>query len=83
LDGRQNWVTIMTTDGQYVSSFLVEDSTGARADGEDRLYLAKWAAVKAPEAVRGLPGDPHVTSIFRTDVAGRPRPLLTSSASPS
>ena len=73
LDGRQNRVTIMTTDGQYVSSFLVEGFHRSIAvDGRDRLYLGKWTAVKEPD---GLSADyqeiPYVTSIFRTDVAGK------------
>jgi 6-bladed beta-propeller len=73
LDGRQNRVTIMTTDGQYLSSFLVEGfHRNIAVDGQDRLYLGKWAAVKQPD---GLSADyqeiPYVTSIFRTDVAGK------------
>jgi len=73
LDGGQHRVTILTTDGQYLSSFLVEGfHRDVAVDGQDRLYLGKWAAVKQPDQLSGeFQEVPYVTSIFGTDVTGK------------
>jgi hypothetical protein len=63
----------MTAEGQYVSSFLVEGfHRDIAVDGQDRLYISKWAAVKEPDQLSGdFQEVPYVTAIFRTDVAGK------------
>jgi len=73
LDGAQRRVSILTADGQYLSSFLVEGfHRDIAVDGQDRLYLGKWAAVKEPDQLSGeFQEVPYVTSIFATDATGK------------
>ncbi len=73
LDGGQHRVTILTTQGEYVSSFPVEGfHRDVAVDGKDRLFLSKWSAVKEPDKISTEYQEiPYVTSIFRTDETGK------------
>lgn len=73
LDFTQNRIIIMSTDGRYVSGFPLEGFFANLAvDGKDRLFLARWAAVKEPDQLStNFQEIPYVTSIFRTDAAGK------------
>jgi hypothetical protein len=73
LDGGQHRVTILTTQGEYVSSFPVEGfHRDIAVDGKDRLFLGKWSAVKEPDKISTeFQEIPYVTSIFRTDETGK------------
>jgi hypothetical protein len=73
LDGGQHRVTILTTEGQYVSSFPVEGfHRDIAVDGKDRLFLGKWSAVKEPDKISTEYQEiPYVTSVFRTDETGK------------
>jgi hypothetical protein len=73
LDFMQHRVIIMTTEGRYVSGFPLEGSFGAVAvDGRDRVFLGKRAAVKEPDRLSTeFQEVPYITSIFRTDAAGK------------
>jgi len=73
LDGGQHRVTIMTTEGQYLSSFLLEGfHRDIAVDGQDRLYLGKWAAAKEPDKLSAeFQEISYVTSVFGTDVTGK------------
>ena len=73
LDFSQSRVSIMTTEGRYVSGFPLEGFFAMLAiDGRDRLFLAKRAAIKEPDKLStDFQEIPYVTSIFRTDAAGK------------
>ena len=73
LDSSQSRVIIMTIDGRYVSGFPLEGFFSTLViDGRDRLFLAKRAAVKEPDKLStDFQEIPYVTSIFRTDLAGK------------
>lgn len=73
LDGRQNRVSIMNAEGQYLSGFPVEGFHNSIAvDGGDRVFLGKWGAVKEPEKISSeFQEIPYVTSVFRMDLTGR------------
>jgi hypothetical protein len=73
LDFMQNRVIIMATDGRYLSGFPYEGFFSTLAiDGRDRIFLSKRAAVKEPDKLSTeFQEIPYVTSLFRTDVAGK------------
>jgi hypothetical protein len=73
LDGGQHRVTILTSEGQYVSSFPVEGyHRDIAVDGKGRLFLSKWFAAKEPDKISTEYQEiPYVTSVFRTDEAGK------------
>jgi hypothetical protein len=73
LDFMQSRVTIMMTDGRYMSGFHLDGFYRTLAvDGQDRLFLAKWAAVREPDKLStDFQEVPYLTSIFRTDVEGK------------
>ncbi len=73
LDTMQHRIIIFAADGRYLSGFSLEGYFRAMSvDGQDKLYLAKWGAVKAPDQLSTeFQEVPYVTSIFRTDIAGK------------
>lgn len=73
LDTMQHRIIIFAADGRYLSGFSLEGYFRAMSvDGQDKLYLAKWGAVKEPDQLSTeFQEVPYVTSIFRTDVAGK------------
>lgn len=73
LDFMQNRVIILNTDGRLVSGFPLKEFFASLAvDGRDRIFLGKHAAVKEPEKLStDFQEIPQVTSVFRTDAAGK------------
>jgi hypothetical protein len=79
LDTMQHRIIILAADGRYLSGFSLEGYFRAMSvDGQDKLYLAKWGAVKEPDQLSTeFQEVPYVTSIFRTDIAGKDLVHLT------
>jgi len=78
LDGRQRRVTFLTSQGEYVSSFRFDGFFRTLAiDGQDRLFLAKYAAAEELKLSTEFREVPYITSIFRTDASGKEMIHLT------
>jgi len=78
LDGRQRRITILTNEGQYVSSFRFDGFFRALAiDGQDRLFLAKYGATEELKLSTEFREVPYITGIFRTDASGKEMVHLT------
>jgi len=78
LDGRQRRVTFLTSQGEYVSSFRFDGFfSGLAFDGQDRLFLAKYAAAEELKLSTEFREVPYVTSIFRTDASGKEMVYMT------
>lgn len=78
LDGRQRRATFLTNEGQYLSGFPLEGFFRSLAiDGQDRLFLAKWAAAEELKLSTEFREVPYITSIFRTDSSGKEMVHLT------
>ncbi len=78
LDGRQRRITILTNEGQYVSSFRFDGFFRALAiDGQDRLFLAKYGAAEELKLSTEFREVPYITGIFRTDASGKEMVHLT------
>ncbi|MBM3293668.1 MAG: 6-bladed beta-propeller [Candidatus Aminicenantes bacterium] len=72
LDGRQRRVTLLTNEGQYLSSFPLDAYYRSLAvDGQNRLYLAKWETAGELKLSTEYREIPYVTRIFRTDASGK------------
>jgi hypothetical protein len=72
LDGRQRRITILTSEGEYISSFRFDGFFRSLAiDGQDRLFLAKYAAAEELKLSTEFREVPYVTSIIRTDASGK------------
>ncbi len=78
LDGRQRRITILTNEGQYISSFRFDGFFRSLAiDGQDRLFLAKSAPGEELKLSTEFREVPYITSIFRTDASGKEMVHLT------
>jgi hypothetical protein len=79
LDFMQNRVILLSTDGRLVSGFPLKEFLATLAvDGRDRIFLGKHAAVKEIDKLStDFQEVPYVTSIFRTDAAGKELTHLT------
>jgi len=78
VDGRQRRVMILSNEGQYISGFPFEGFFRSLAiDGQDRLFLAKWAAAEELKLSTEFREVPYITSIFRTDASGKEMVHLT------
>jgi hypothetical protein len=78
LDGRQRRVTFLTSQGEYVSSFRFDGFFHSLSfDGQDRLFLAKYAAAEELKLSTEFREVPYVTSIIRTDASGKEMIHLT------
>jgi len=78
LDGRQRRITILTNEGQYISSFRFDGFFRSLAiDGQDRLFLAKYGAAEELKLSTEFREVPYITSIFRTDASGKEMVHLT------
>jgi len=78
LDGRQRRITILTSEGQYLSGFRFDGFFRTLAiDGQDRLFLAKYAAAEELKLSTEFREVPYITSIFRTDASGKEMVHLT------
>jgi hypothetical protein len=79
LDFIQHRIIIMTTEGLYVSGFPLEGFFGTLAvDEQNRLFLGKRGAIKELDKLSTESQEvPYITSIFRTDVAGKELVHLT------
>ena len=78
LDGRQRRITILTSEGEYISGFRFDGYFRSLAiDGQDRLFLAKWAAAEELKLSTEFREVPYITGIFRTDASGKEMVHLT------
>lgn len=78
LDGRQRRITILTSEGAYISGFRFDGYFRSLAiDGQDRLFLGKWAAAEELKLSTEFREVPYITSIFRTDASGKEMVHLT------
>lgn len=79
LDFLQRRVIIMTTKGEYLSGFLLSGLfRGLAVDNRDRLFLEKSSAIKDPNMQSDEPREiPRVSSMYRTDIAGKELVHLT------
>jgi len=72
LDGRQRRVSLLTNEGQYLSSFPLEAFYRSLAvDEQNRLYLAKWETAGELKLSTEYREIPYVTRIYRTDASGK------------
>ncbi len=73
LDGRQNRVSILNVEGQYLSGFPLKGfHKDIAIDREDRIFLGKWGAVKESDKLSSeFQEIPYVTTVFCTDLKGQ------------